>query len=227
MQRLIFLVASISAMAGSAYLAWLARAEQPEAFAAKAASHDFGRLRQGDVVEHDFELVNNFRVPVTIHSVTETCSCAHVHWPRTPVAPGGSALVNVGWKVGARRKKSGEVVTVFFSTGDGERERLPLEMRADVIPDMDYEPERAEFHSDVDRVKIEFRPNGDPACRVTGIWSTRRAFAVKLSPDARVADVSFDRSLWDGTSNDAKLTAVTTSRHEPYLWIPLWVENMP
>src|SRR5258708_1206863 len=51
--------------------------------------HDFGRIRQGDVVRYDFVFKNAGTEPLEIASVTPGCGCTTVgNWDRR-VEPGG------------------------------------------------------------------------------------------------------------------------------------------
>ncbi len=49
---------------------------------ARKPHHDFGEIRQKEIVEHQFELMNRHSFPVSIHNVIESCSCSVIEYPR-------------------------------------------------------------------------------------------------------------------------------------------------
>jgi len=65
-------------------------------------SHNFGRLKHGDVVGHRFKFYNVGEGPVTIQKVDKACGCTDVIYPKKPVLLNDTAFVEVvfdtnGW----------------------------------------------------------------------------------------------------------------------------------
>lgn len=63
----------------------------------KQTSHDFGDIRQGDVVEHVFEFTNTGNEPLIIQDIRITCGCTQPKWPKEPIMPGGKGEIRVGF----------------------------------------------------------------------------------------------------------------------------------
>src|SRR5436309_30371 len=56
---------------------------------------DFGTIKQGDVVNHDFEFINTGKEPLVISSAAGSCGCTVPTWPKEPIAPGAKSVVKV------------------------------------------------------------------------------------------------------------------------------------
>jgi hypothetical protein len=51
-------------------------------------SHDFGKIRPGDIVTYDFKFTNAGKSPLIITDGYATCGCTKPTWPTAPVKPG-------------------------------------------------------------------------------------------------------------------------------------------
>jgi len=56
---------------------------------------DFGTIKEGEVVSHDFEFTNNGKSPLVISNASAACGCTVPDYPREPLEPGRSAIVKV------------------------------------------------------------------------------------------------------------------------------------
>ena len=56
---------------------------------------NFGVIRQGDVVSHDFTFTNTGEQPIIIESAEVACHCTTVDFPKQPIAKGKSGTVKV------------------------------------------------------------------------------------------------------------------------------------
>ena len=67
--------------------------EKPEgpvaAITFKHQDFDFGTIKEGQVVEHTFELVNNGTVPLLISEARPSCGCTVQDWTKEPIPAGG------------------------------------------------------------------------------------------------------------------------------------------
>ena len=59
--------------------------------------HDFGSLAQKKAVEYQFEFINPGETPLLISDVKTSCGCTVAEWTRTPVKPGKSGIINIGY----------------------------------------------------------------------------------------------------------------------------------
>ncbi len=71
-------------------------------------SHDFGDIKQGDVVSHVFKFENTGDEPLILSDVKTSCGCTAPEWPKEPIVPGGTSTIKVvfnsGGKVGVQNK---------------------------------------------------------------------------------------------------------------------------
>ena len=57
---------------------------------------DFGRLSQGETLQHTFEFTNEGKSPLILSFVKGSCGCTVMKgWPKEPIAPGDSGDINV------------------------------------------------------------------------------------------------------------------------------------
>ncbi len=75
------------------------KAEQVIKF--KEMSYNFGKIKQGTPVTHDFVFSNVSDKPVTIESATATCGCTTPVKPEPPVAKGKSDKITAGFNAAA------------------------------------------------------------------------------------------------------------------------------
>jgi hypothetical protein len=57
------------------------------------ASHDFGDITQGNVVEYTFKFKNTGTTPLVLTNVAVTCGCTAPTWPREAILPGEDAQI--------------------------------------------------------------------------------------------------------------------------------------
>jgi hypothetical protein len=67
----------------------------------KEKVYDFGKIKQGTPVTHDFEFTNVSDKPVVIESATASCGCTTPTWPQAPVAKGKSDKIKAGFNAAA------------------------------------------------------------------------------------------------------------------------------
>ena len=57
--------------------------------------HNFGFMRQGEVVSHEFSFTNTGDAPLIISECEVACTCTTVDFPKEPVAPKATAKIKV------------------------------------------------------------------------------------------------------------------------------------
>ena len=67
----------------------------------KEKVYDFGKIKQGVPVTHDFEFTNVSNRPVVIESATASCGCTTPTWPQAPVAKGKTDKIKAGFNAAA------------------------------------------------------------------------------------------------------------------------------
>ncbi len=77
--------------------------------------HDFGEIEQGQVVNTEFEFVNNSADTLFIKNVVASCGCTSPSWTKEPVPPKGTGNIKVEFdsldKEGVQRK----TITVVYN----------------------------------------------------------------------------------------------------------------
>ena len=63
--------------------------------------HDFGKIKQGVPVNHEFTFVNKGQVPMIITNAQPSCGCTVPAWSKDPIPPGGSGYVKATFNAAA------------------------------------------------------------------------------------------------------------------------------
>ncbi len=90
----LFLSAALLLFTGSALVAQQALNTGPEISFEKEI-HDFGTLTQGGDATTEFKFVNTGSEPLIISNARGSCGCTVPQWPKKPIKPGESAVINV------------------------------------------------------------------------------------------------------------------------------------
>lgn len=91
-----------------------------------APTYDFGRMREGGIVRHDFRITNSGTAPLQLFDVNPSCSCTSTgNWPAT-LAPGASAVIPV--RVDTAGFSEPITKTVIISSNDPTRPDCTLEV---------------------------------------------------------------------------------------------------
>ena len=67
----------------------------------KETTYDFGKIKQGVPVNHEFQFSNISTKPVVIESATASCGCTTPTWPQAPIAQGKSDKLKAGFNAAA------------------------------------------------------------------------------------------------------------------------------
>jgi hypothetical protein len=78
----------------------------------EAIEWDFGDINQGDVVVHAFKFTNSGSDPLIITNAKGSCGCTVPEWPRAPVAPGESGVIDVKFNSKGKKGKQNKRVTL-------------------------------------------------------------------------------------------------------------------
>ena len=78
----------------------------------EALEWDFGEIDQGDVVEYAFKFTNSGLDPLIITNAKGSCGCTVPEWPRAPVAPGETGVIDVKFNSKGKKGKQNKRVTL-------------------------------------------------------------------------------------------------------------------
>jgi hypothetical protein len=67
----------------------------------KETKYNFGKIKQGQPVTHDFVFTNISGTPVIIENASASCGCTTPKWPQAPVGKGGSEKITAGFNAAA------------------------------------------------------------------------------------------------------------------------------
>ena len=84
-------------------------------------SYDFGTIKQGDKVTHDFEFVNTGKEPLIISEAHGSCGCTVPQWPKEPVAKGSKALIHVEFNSTGKMGMQDKTVTITSNAKTGQK----------------------------------------------------------------------------------------------------------
>ena len=80
------------------------------------SSYDFGKIKQGDKVSHDFKFSNNGKSPLIISDVVASCGCTKPDWPKIPIAPGSNGVIKVVFNSAGKSGLQDKLITITANT---------------------------------------------------------------------------------------------------------------
>lgn len=141
----------------------------------QATSHDFGKVKQGDVVNHEFAFKNEGGAPLLIEKIETTCGCTAALVSEKRIGPGKEGKIKATFDT---RGYSGRLSRyLYIVSNDGENPRRELALIADIEV-----PPSARI--DVDRYNIDMGlvlEGEEPAAKVVIKSSGERELKVELA----------------------------------------------
>lgn len=101
------------------------------AFEFAQEDHDFGSIKEGDVVNHVFKFTNSGEVPLIISSATASCGCTVPQWPKEPVPVGGTGEIHVSFNSKNKPGIQNKTITITANTNP---KTTRLKIKANVSP---------------------------------------------------------------------------------------------
>jgi hypothetical protein len=98
------------------------------------SKYDFGKIKQGAPVTHDFAFQNIGAQPVVIESANASCGCTTPSWPKTPVVKGKSDKISAGFNAAS----PGPFDKTIFVKVSGYEQPLELRITGEVLSAEDY-----------------------------------------------------------------------------------------
>lgn len=77
---------------------------------------NFGSIKQGDVVTHEFHFKNTGKEPLIINNAVGSCGCTVPDWPKEPIKPGGEAVIKVTFNSAGKLNQQDKTVTITYDT---------------------------------------------------------------------------------------------------------------
>jgi hypothetical protein len=152
----------------------LAQGQKPRAVF-RETSHDFGKVKQGDVVDHEFVFKNEGGAPLVIEKVETTCGCTAALVSDKTIAPGREGRIKTTFDT---RGYAGRLSRyIYLISNDGLDPRRELSLVADI-----QVPPAARI--DVDRYNLDMGLvlEGDsPTARIVIKSSGERELKVEMA----------------------------------------------
>jgi len=82
----------------------------------KYLEYDFGSVKDGEVVRHDYEFTNTGTEPLIIADAKASCGCTVPQWPKEPIQPGGSGKIRVEFDSKGKPGPQSKRVTITANT---------------------------------------------------------------------------------------------------------------
>jgi hypothetical protein len=79
-------------------------------------SHDFGKIKVGDIISYDFKFTNTGKSPLIITDGYASCGCTKPMWPKTPVKPGDKGVIHVTFDSKGKMGLQDKVITITANT---------------------------------------------------------------------------------------------------------------
>ena len=77
------------------------------------SEYDFGIIKQGEKVTHDYKIKNIGNSDLLITSAKGSCGCTVPEWPREPIKPGNEANIKVTFNSKGKTGKQNKRVTLM------------------------------------------------------------------------------------------------------------------
>jgi hypothetical protein len=78
--------------------------------------HDFGTIKEGDVVEYTYAFKNTGEAPLIIQGAVGSCGCTVPDWSREPIPVGGTGFVKAKFDSNGKPNIQNKTVTVTANT---------------------------------------------------------------------------------------------------------------
>ena len=78
--------------------------------------YNFGTIKQGEVVTHEFRFKNSGKEPLIINNAVGSCGCTVPDWPKEPIRPGGEAVIKVTFNSAGKANMQDKQVTITYDT---------------------------------------------------------------------------------------------------------------
>jgi len=73
---------------------------------------NFGTIKQGESITHNFEFTNTGKEPLIISNAAGSCGCTVPEWPKEPIAAGAKAVIKVTFNSAGKQGVQDKTVTL-------------------------------------------------------------------------------------------------------------------
>jgi hypothetical protein len=83
-------------------------------------THDFGKIKSGDLVTYDFKFTNSGQAPLIITDAVATCGCTKPEYSKTPIKPGESSAIHVTFNSAGKVGLQDKQITITANTNPAQ-----------------------------------------------------------------------------------------------------------
>ncbi len=80
------------------------------------STYDFGKVKDGEIVEKSFAFKNTGESPLVISNISASCGCTTPEWPKEPIAPGTESNIMVRFNTTGKPGPQNKTVTITANT---------------------------------------------------------------------------------------------------------------
>ncbi|GIW96459.1 MAG: hypothetical protein KatS3mg110_4500 [Pirellulaceae bacterium] len=222
-------IGGIACLAVSVWMVYAAgRPKDTLQFVADRFRHDFGDIRQAEVVKTEFVLTNRDREPIELVTVQSSCGCTAALPSDKVLQPGHSTRLTVQMSTGtARGEQLSTVQIVYRGVKSGRQEYLPLQVSAHVKPEFHYAPSAIVLPvGRPNRFVVNFWPGEQPDFQITGARTTTPELFVTWAPPLSggtvwALQVQYQPEASTAAKDRAEVIVTTNSKRRPQCSIPV------
>lgn len=82
----------------------------------ETTEHDFGTIKEGDVVEYTYAIKNTGEAPLIIQSAQPSCGCTVPDFSKDPIPAGGTGYVKAKFDSNGKQNIQNKTITVTANT---------------------------------------------------------------------------------------------------------------
>lgn len=82
----------------------------------ETTEHDFGTIKEGDIVEHTYAIKNTGEAPLIIQSAQPSCGCTVPDFSKEPIPVGGTGYVKAKFDSNGKQNVQNKTITVTANT---------------------------------------------------------------------------------------------------------------
>ncbi|RMD85529.1 MAG: DUF1573 domain-containing protein [Candidatus Dadabacteria bacterium] len=189
-----------------------------------STQYDFGKVTQGEVVEHTFTIKNSGKKILRIIRVTPSCGCTVAKIKKTLLAPNETASLKVRFDTEGFMGNKVKTVTIY--SNDPDSQVVVLTIKGVVLSDLETEPDRLQFlnikRGQIVSKVIKAKIRDGSKAKIVGIVSNSPYIDVKeisRKNGARNLEVSL-KADFKGKSFKGRVTIYLRKRYR-------WAINIP
>lgn len=98
------------------------------------ATYDFGIVKEGAPVKHDYVFTNVGNQPLQILKVDASCGCTTPEWPKRPIMPGKSSKITVTFTSSGNVGKTIKEISILSNAvlPDKHKKRFIITLKGEV-----------------------------------------------------------------------------------------------